>query len=153
MENQKVSRSRLSAVVLLGLFVAVAAVAQTPGKDAARAAVEEFGRGLTGGDPSLFRPLLPQKGKVQLNLVRLGPERGSFSASQVEALLRDFLAQGSVQSFETTRVEHDPNGIALASARLDVTDKEGRSATVDLHLTFQPDGQQWVLREIRETPR
>jgi hypothetical protein len=149
----KVSRSRLIAVTFLGLIVAVAAVAQTPGKDAARAAVETFGRGLTGGDPSLVRPLLPDKGKVQLNLVRLGPERGSFSASQVEALLRDFLAQGSVQSFETTRVEHDPNGVALASARLDLTDKEGRDATVDLHLTFQPNGQQWVLREIRETPR
>lgn len=147
------SRSRLSAVVLLGLLVALAAVAQTPGKDAARAAVDVFGRGLTGGDLSLVRPLLPEKGKVQLNLSRLGPEQGSFSASQVEALLRDFLAQGSVQSFETTRVEHDPNGIALASARLDVTDKQGRSATVDLHLTFQPDGQRWVLREIRETPR
>jgi len=148
-----VSLTRLSAIVLVGLMAIVASGAQTPGEDAARGAVESFGRGLTGGDLSLIRPLLPQKGKVQLNLVLLGPERGSFSASQVEALLRDFLAQGSVQKFESTRVEHDPNGIALASARLDVTDKQGRSAAIDLHLAFQPDGQQWVLREIRETRR
>ena len=147
------SLTRLSAIVLVGLLAIVASGAQTPGEDAARTAVESFGRGLTGGDLSLIRPLLPQKGKVQLNLVLLGPERGSFSASQVEALLRDFLSQGSVQKFESTRVEHDPNGIALASARLDVTDKQGRSAAIDLHLTFQPDGQQWVLREIRETQR
>jgi len=148
-----VSRTSLTVIVLLGLSLAAAATAQTPGEDAARAAVESFGRGLAGGDLSLIRPLLPQKGKVQLNLVRLGPERGSFSASQVEALLRDFLALGSVQSFESTRVEHDPNGVALASAHLELTDKEGRPASVDLHLTFQPDGPRWVLREIRETPR
>ena len=147
------SRTRLSAVLLLALLVAATAAAQGPGKEATREAVDTFGRGLTDGDLSLLRPLLPQKGKVQLNLVRLGPERGSFSASQVEALLRDFLTQGSVQSFETTRVEHDPDGIALASARLEMTDKQGRSASIDLHLTFQPDGERWVLREIRETPR
>jgi hypothetical protein len=139
--------------VLLGLLLVVAVMAQTPGEDAARAAVESLGRGLTSGDLSLIRPLLPQEGKVQLNLARLGPERGSFSASQVEALLRDFMAQGSVQSFKSTRVEHDPNGVALASARVELTDKQGRPASVDLHLTFQPDGRQWVLREIRETPR
>lgn len=146
-------RTRLTAIVLLGLFVAVANMAETSGEDAARVAVERFGRGLASGDLSLIRPLLPQKGKVQLNLARLGPERGSFSASQVEALLRDFMALGSVESFEPTRVEHDPNGVALASARVELTDKQGRPATVDLHLTFQPDGQRWVLREIRETPR
>jgi hypothetical protein len=148
-----VPRTCFSAIVLVGLLAVVATVAQTPGEEAARAAVENFGRGLTDGDLSLIRPLLPQKGKVQLNLVRLGPERGSFSASQVEALLQDFLTQGSVQKFESSRVEHDPNGIALASARLDVTDKQGRSAAINLHLAFQPDGQRWVLREIRETAR
>ena len=83
--ESQVSRTSLTVIVLLGLFLAAAATAQTPGEDAARAAVENFGRGLAGGDLSLIRPLLPQKGKVQLNLARLGPERGSFSASQVMA--------------------------------------------------------------------
>ena len=146
-------RTRLTAIVLLGLSLAFVAMAQMPGEGAAHAAVQSFGRGLTRGDLSLIRPLLPDEGKVQLNLARFGPERGSFSASQVEALLRGFMAQGSVQSFEPTRVEYDPNGVALASARLEVTDKEGRPASVDLHLTFQPHGSRWVLREIRETPR
>jgi hypothetical protein len=148
-----VPRTRLTLIVLLGLILAAVTVAQSPGESGAKSAVESFGRGLADGDLSLIRPLLPQEGKVRLNLDRLGPEQGSFSASQVEALLRDFLAEGSVQSFGATRVEHDPNGVALASARVELTDKQGRRGTVDLHLTFQPDGQRWVLREIRETPR
>jgi hypothetical protein len=148
-----VPRNWISVTVLVGLLVASSALAEDPGEAAARAAVRDFGRGLTDGDVSLIRSLLPREGKVKLTLQRLGPEQGSFSASQVEALLGDFLDQGSVQSFQPTRVEQDPNGVALASARLEVTDKQGRAASIDLHLTFQPAGQDWVLREIRETPR
>lgn len=139
-------------LLLAGLFP-VAAAAQSPGEAAARDAVERFGRVLTSGNASSLGALLPRKGKVQLKLVRLGPEQGAFSASQVEALLRDFLAQGSVQTFETRRVEHDPKGVAIASARLELNDKQGRPASVELHLVFQPEDERWVVRELRETPR
>ena len=108
---------------------------------------------MTGGDASVMRPLLPQKGKVQLELVRLGPETGSFSAKQVEALLGGFYAQGSVQHFKSLRVEHGAHGVALAATRLDLIDKEGRAASVELQLVFKAEGANWVLREIRETPR
>lgn len=146
----------VTVLLLAGLFpvaVAVAVAAQSPGEAAARDAVDRFGRALTSGNVSSLGALLPQKGKVQLKLVRMGPEQGAFSASQVEALLRDFLAQGSVQTFKTLRVEHDPHGVAIASSRLDLKDKQGRPASVELHLVFQPEGERWVVREIRETPR
>jgi hypothetical protein len=147
-----VRRFVATVLLLAGLFP-VAAAAQSPGEAAARDAVDRFGRALTSGNVSSLGALLPQKGKVQLKLVRLGPEQGAFSASQVEALLRDFLVQGSVQTFKTLRVEHDPHGVAIASSRLDLKDKQGRPATVELHLVFQPEGERWVVREIRETPR
>jgi len=151
-----VRRFVVTVLLLAGLFpvaVAVAVAAQSPGEAAARDAVDRFGRALTSGNVSSLGALLPQKGKVQLKLVRMGPEQGAFSASQVEALLRDFLAQGSVQTFKTLRVEHDPHGVAIASSRLDLKDKQGRPASVELHLVFQPEGERWVVREIRETPR
>lgn len=145
-------RQIATAGLLIGLLAGVV-IAESPGKEAALAAVNTFGSAMKSGEASLLRPLLPQKGKVQLKLVRLGPEQGSFSASQVEALLRDFLAQGSVQGFHVLRLDDDPHGLALASTRVDLTDKQGRPATVELHLTFQSEGDRWVLRGIRETAK
>jgi hypothetical protein len=140
-------------ITLLALVPVSLAEVPSPGEDAAHAAAARFGRAMTSGDLSQLKPLLPSKGKVQLSLTRLGPEQGSFSASQVEALLRDFLAQGSVRNFEVTRVEYDPHGVAMASTRLELTGKDGRPGTVEIQLTFQPEGSQWVLREMRESPR
>ena len=108
---------------------------------------------MIAGDASLLAPILPGQGKVKLKLDRLGPEEGSFSSSQVSALVAEFLASGRIEAFNVTRVEHDPHGVALASARVVLMDKQSRKASVMLHLTFQTEGDRWVVREIRETPQ
>jgi hypothetical protein len=117
----------------------------------ARDAASRFGQALTKGDASLLRSILPQRGKVQLRLLSLGPGDGSFSAGQVESLIRDFLDQGSVQSFELVGMEHDAQRYALAYGRASLTDRQGRTVRSELHLGFQPEDGRWVLREIRET--
>jgi hypothetical protein len=113
--------------------------------------MERFGKALMAGDATLVQPIMPASGKVKLKLQRLGPEEGSFSASQVTALLADFLEKGRVEAFTVTRVDHDPHGLALASARVSLMDKESRAASINLHLTFQTENDRWVVREIRET--
>ena len=132
----------------LGLGPAVASLSEDDAQSAARG----FGQALRNADASLLKPILPSRGKVQLRLVHLGPEQGYFSSSQVEALLRDFFQHGSTQSFDIIRLECEPSRLALARGRAAVTDREGRSVEVEIHLAFQPEGDRWVLREIRETP-
>ena len=139
--------------IALACLLAHAAGAGGPDERGARQAAERFGQALVRADPSLLRSILPAQGKVQLKLVRLGPEDGFFSASQVEALLRDFLALGKVRSFETTRVDYDPQGVALVAAQIALEDREGGAGAVGLHLEFQPEGNAWVLREVREIGR
>jgi hypothetical protein len=144
-------RLRIIAVLLAGtLGISPAFAALTEG--AAREAAQRFGQALLGADASRLKPILPSRGKVQLRLVHLGPEEGFFSASQVEALLGNFLRRGAADSFEVLRVEYDPQRFALALGRATVTDEQGRSVRVGIHLAFQPEGERWVLREIRETP-
>ena len=140
-----------SVAIALACLLATAAVAAGPDERGARQAADRFGQALVRSDPSLLRSILPREGKVQLKLVRLGPEDGFFSASQVEALLRDFLSLGQVESFETTRVDYDPQGVALVAAQVALQDREGGARAVGLHLAFQPEGNAWVLREVRET--
>lgn len=138
--------------LLLGVSVA-GVLAQSTGEDAAREAVDRFGRALIGGEITRLEPILPGKGKVKLKLDRLGPAEGSFSASQVEALLREFVSAGRVRGFSVTRVVYDPHGVALATTHLELMDKQGRPASVSLHLSFHTEGDRWVVREIRESPR
>lgn len=140
------------------LLIALACLAGLPlanaeqlREDAARGAALRFGNALTQGNPSLLRDILPARGNVQLRLEVLGPADGSFSPSQVEALLRDFLRQCDARSFDLLSVEFDPRRYALARGRATLTDRQGRPASVDLHLAFQPEDGRWVLREIRET--
>ncbi len=120
---------------------------------AAEQAAGTFARALLEGNASLLRPILPRRGKVQLRLVRMGPEEGYFSASQVEALFGSFLKSGSVRSFEVSRVEQDREGFAVVHGRATITDREGRLGPCDVRLGLQPEGERWVLREIREAPR
>jgi hypothetical protein len=141
------------AAIALACLLAHVAIAGGPDERGARQAADRFGQALVRADPSLLRSILPEQGQVQLKLVRLGPEDGFFSASQVEALLRDFLALGQVRSFTTTRVEYDPQGVALVSAQVALDDRDGGAGAVGLHLAFQPEGDAWVLREVRETAR
>jgi hypothetical protein len=138
---------------ILFLVLAVAATGSRAGTSTedARAAAATFGRALTSAQASSLRPILPQRGKVHLALVRLGPEDGVFGASQVEAVFRDFLAAGSVATYEVVRCESDGKSAALAHARATITDRDGRRGAVALHLGFQPEDGRWVLREVKES--
>jgi len=147
-----VHRSIIALLLLLAVSPTAAQSKATPGEEQAVAAAREFGRALTDPDLARLRPLLPQRGKVQLRLERLGPEQGSYSAGQVLALLDDFLQIGSVESFELAkRSEVDGDTYALVHARAAVIDRQGHAASVDLNLTFVAEDGHWVLREIRET--
>ena len=136
------------------LAVVVAITIASPPVDAddgARAAATAFGGALLAGNAQALRPVLPEHGKVHLTLVRLGPDEGSFGARQVEALFRDFLAKGKVSSFDVVRCESDGKRSALAHTAATITDREGRSGRIGLHLGFETEGERWVLREVKET--
>jgi hypothetical protein len=140
---------RHTATVLLLLLLS-APVSVATGPDDVRQAAERFGRALQSGQVVGVRALLPPDGKVQLRLDKLGPERGLFSAGQVEALLSDFLAEGTVRAFDIRRVEFE-KALALVHAEAVLDDRLGQPARVRLHLSFRPEDGRWVLREIRET--
>jgi hypothetical protein len=139
-----------ASIVLLLLAAAVPAGAGLTTEEARDAALK-IGESLKNSDLQTLRAFLPYQGKVQLNLVCLGPVEGFFSSSQVEALLGDFLSQGSFRSFDLLAMENDPRHYAMAHARASLTDRQGHPARVDIHLAFQPEDERWVLREIRET--
>jgi hypothetical protein len=138
-------------LVLLLAGWPVVAAAEDPAIDQARGAALKFGQALKSGDVSLLRAILPDQGKVRLNLHCLGPAEGFFSSGQVEALLREFLEQGAIRSFDLIRLDHDPEHFAIAHGRSLLTDREGRPARIDIYLAFQPESDRWVLREVRET--
>jgi hypothetical protein len=121
-------------------------------EDQARDAVRIFGQALKSDQASGLRPVLPERGRVHLSLVKLGPEEGSFGAQQVEALFRDFLAEGAVRSFEVIRFESDGQTQALVHGHALLTDRQGRPARIGLRLSLHPEGSRWVLRELKETP-
>jgi hypothetical protein len=135
------------AVVIALACTPAAAVAD----DGAKKAANVFGQALVAHQASALRPILPQQGRVHLSLIRLGPEEGLFGAQQVEAVFREFLASGSVASFEVLRCESDPKRSALAHGRAAITDREGRRGRIGIHLGFEPEGDRWVLREVKET--
>ena len=143
---------RLHVALLLIPVLTLPCLHASSGEEQARTAALEFGRALTRDDAQAMRSILPTRGKVRLRLVRFGPEEGAYSAQQVQALFNDFLRQGAVRSFDLLRLQSAEDQYALAQARARVVDRDGRPADVDLHLTFQPEGDRWVLREIRETP-
>jgi hypothetical protein len=137
---------RLALLAALGATLASGLTAAT-----ARDATLCFGRALTASKAEGLKPILPEKGKVHLALVRLGPEDGMFAAGQVVAVLRDFLAAGRVGSFDVVSVDGDERTGAQAVARASITDRDGRRGTVSLRLGFQPEDGRWVLREVKET--
>lgn len=134
------------------LMALTAAIAAPPAGDGARDAAATFGRALTAKNAGALSPILPERGRVHVALTRMGPEDGRFSASQVVALFRDFLASGKVSSFEVARVECDGDRSALAHARAMIVDRGGRSGRVGVHLAFEREAERWVLREVKETP-
>lgn len=153
---------RVSWTTVALVLVSVASVASlvsappavaAPDEAAAQAAGTRFGQALTRGDASLLGSLLPGRGKVKMVLTHLGPEKGHFSASQVQALLQDFLEQGQVRSFRVERIELAAEGYALVHGHAVLTDRQGRQGESRLHLGLQAEGERWVLREIREASR
>jgi hypothetical protein len=133
---------------VIGAVLAAAAAAAAPGgaEDAARV----FGAALEAGHAAELRPILPRQGKVQLALSRLGSEQGAYGASQVEALFREALARVQVSRFRVDRTETDGRSFALVHASARLVDRHGRPGPLALHLSFQPEGGGWVVREIRE---
>lgn len=142
------TRGLLAAALLLGTAVAVRA--EDAGKREVGRAAESFGQALVTKQTGALRKVLPDTGKVELSLVRLGPEEGSFGPTQVEALFRDFLRTGSVKSFELAAAEGDCRSHGLVRARVALVDRQGSPARVGLHLVFQLEAGRWVLRGIRE---
>ena len=137
-------------VILLAAAVAAPGLAGEEA-DGAKAAANVFAQALLSRRSESLRPILPESGKVHLALIKLGPEEGTFGASQVEAVFRDFLAAAKVTSFELSRCGRDGGPSALARGRATLVDREGRVATVGLHLGLQLEGTRWVLREVRES--
>jgi hypothetical protein len=139
-------------IVLAGALSSTAAPAG-PTAEQAQEAAADFGRALTRGEITILRPLLPERGKVRLRLMRMaGPEEGAYSPGQVEALLGDFLKRGSVESFKIVRDEGSHDGYALVHGLARIVCAEGHRFEVHLHLTFEPEQGRWILREIRESP-
>ena len=134
------------------VLVLAAMLTDVDAGDGARAAAMTFGRALVAGSAEALRPILPERGRVHLTLGRLGPEEGLFGARQVEALFRDFLAKGKVASFDVTRCESDGQNSALAHGTASITDRDGRSGRIGLHLGLEQEAERWVLREVKETP-
>ena len=137
---------------LLAALLALTAAGQTVNESSAGAAAKRFAMALEGSNASLLGELLPGQGKVRLKLRRLGPEDGSFSARQVQTLLRDFFRQGSIESVSVERLDQETGTYALAQLHARGIDREGRPMELRLHLSFQSEDNRWTLREIRETP-
>ena len=145
---------RCSAALCLALTLALShsVAGRHLGEEQVKRVALEFGQALTRGEAAKLRAVLPARGKVHLRLVHLGPEEGAYSAGQVEAVFKSFLRQGVVRSFDLLRLECASDQYALAHARANVADRDGRRVQIDLRLSFQPEDDRWVLREIRETP-
>lgn len=142
---------RTASVLLFSLVLSALAGVAGTGEAEAKTAALEFGRTLTRGKPSQLRSLLPDQGRVRLKLLHLGPEEGSYSPDQVEALFNNFLLEGEVRSFDLVRMNCSDDQFALVDARVQLIDREGRPQRSGLHITFQPEQARWVLREIRES--
>lgn len=144
-----------TSLLLLTLIALLATPAVTAegSEQAAKGCAAVFGEALKSGDAAQLRKILPSRGKVQMRLMRLGPEDGDFSASQVEAVFQDFLKRGAVRAFEVIRVEYDKSGYALIRARASLVDSSGSQGSIGVHLALQPEGDRWVLTSIRELPR
>lgn len=139
----------VSALFVSLALCALPGLAET-GEAQAKETALDFGRALTRGRPSELRSILPDQGRIRLRLLHLGPEEGSYSPDQVEALFNDFLLEGKVRSFDLVRMQCSDDRFALIDARLQLVDREGRAQESGLHITLQPEQSRWVLREIRE---
>ena len=147
-------RSLFRALILTAMLAASSLLAEpVVDEKAALRCANVFGDALKSGDTSMLRSILPSRGRVTVRLVRLATEEGAFSASQVQALMKDILKRGTIHTFNVVHVEGSREGYALVRARADVTDRDGVDARVDLRLALGPEDERWVLREIREAPQ
>jgi hypothetical protein len=138
--------------LLLGVLPRATPADDASSADAVRRTASRFLEALVAGDPAQLRPLLPERGKVTARLERFGPAQGSFSAGQIEALFRDFFRHGSVRSFVLDRVEVASIHYAVVRGRSRLIDREGAAAEAAFQLGLEPEGDTWVVREIREDP-
>jgi hypothetical protein len=104
------------------------------------------------GEAARLRPLLPQRGKVQLALPSLGLDRGYFSGSQCEALLSGAFRRFPVQSFVSERQEQSSGADNRLTLRglLIVEGGDEAAVRLNLHFLLVQESDRWTLREIRE---
>jgi hypothetical protein len=140
---------RVGGPILLVLLLSSATVIGAP--TGAAGGAEAFGAALMSGDLKQLRSVLPEQGRVRLKLAHFGPADGQFSAGQVEAIFKDFLANGSVQAFEIVRIDGDDVNYGVVAGRVSLVDRSGRPRRVALLLSLQPEADRWVLREVKET--
>ncbi len=144
-------RGCAASLLLLVVALPVSAAADAAAIEVRRVALE-FGNALIGRDLSLLEPMLPGQGRVRMRLLCLGPEDGTFSPAQVRMLLHEFLADGAISEFRVLSIDGDRSRFAMIHTRANITDRDGRPARLDLHLSFRNERGRWVLREIHESP-
>jgi hypothetical protein len=144
-------RRLIGLVAIAALLVWAGAGTASARPEGAREVALQFGNALTSSAPDRLEPLLPASGRVRLKLFRMGTEDGFFGPLQVQAIFRDFLGVGSVRSFELIHLETDGRSYSLAHAQALVVDRQGRTASSDLRIAFQPEDGRWVIREIKES--
>jgi len=149
-QDSGVRKTILHAALLL-LLVAPVVAQEANGQKGADGAVARFCAALSQQKPDLLASILPGRGKVQLRLIRLGPEAGFFSAEQVRTLLAGAIRRTPVREFTVVGIQQEEDSFALAHvvATLETGSSEG--ATIHLYLSFRAEQQRWTLREIRET--
>lgn len=145
-------RVPLATLILAIVAIAPPLAANDRAEAEVRAAADTFGAALSSARLDGLEPLLPERGKVRMRLICMGPEDGHFSRGQVQALLDDFLGDGgSVSAFKVLSVDGAGTPYAMVRARGLAVDRFGRGTALDLHLGFVRESDRWVLREIRET--
>lgn len=142
---------RLTATILLFLVGLLGASETSPVRaaDSFDAAVQRVASCLRDADGCDLRSILPEKGRVRLDLRRIGGDRqGSFSPGQVDAVLGGFLRRQRPTSVRVSRVREESP--LFGAAQFELTLPGGSSGTVGLDMILQRDDRGWVVREIKE---
>jgi hypothetical protein len=112
-------------------------------------AVNAFGQALTSGKSSALKRWFPDDGKIRVRLVQFGDEQGALRSGQLLVILQAFFERGAVDRFKIETIE-EADTIAIVIAIVQLRTTHGTRESVRLHLSFQRNGDRWVVREFRE---